>query len=129
MQFRWVAQYRDGTVVNQYDKDGKERSYEHLERDRISAFALYDQESRRSILTLHLEPDQKLIYRRRVEQRVGQADPTEVCYLVGWRRTANGECVQSIAYVFEKSGRIELAGRFREDHPWFYSPSLRAFEE
>jgi len=28
--------------------------------------------------------------------------------------------VQSIAYVFE-DGRIEMAGRFREDHPWFYS--------
>jgi hypothetical protein len=54
--------------------------------------------------------------------------PQEVCYLVGWRRTIGGECVQSIAYVFEETGRIELAGAFNEKHPWFYSPVLRPCE-
>src|SRR3990172_449216 len=103
MEIRWVAQYDDDTVVNQHDKDGTERSYEQLDRDRIKAFGLYDQESRKPILTLHLEPGQKLIYRRRVEMKSDQKEPVEVCYLVGWRRTVNGECIQSIAYVFEKT--------------------------
>jgi hypothetical protein len=129
---RWVAQYSDGTVVNQYGGDGTEISYEKLDRGRIAAFALWDFETKKSILTLHLEPGQKLIYRRRVEMKqVGdqEAAISEVCYLVGWRRTVAGECIQSIAYVFEKSGRIELAGRFDAKHPWFYSPVLRPFEE
>ena len=128
MQVRWVAKYSDGSVVHQY-ADGVERSYDTLpDRDRITAFAVYDQETRKSILTLHLDPGQKLIYRRRVEMKSDRTVPVEVCYLVGWRRTISGECVQSIAYIFETSGRIELAGRFDESHPWFYSPVLRPFE-
>lgn len=52
---------------------------------------------------------------------------TGACHLVGWRRNINGETIQSIAYVFE-NGQIEMAGRFDEKHPWFYSPKLRPFE-
>ena len=132
LEIRWCAKYSDGTVVNQYDAEGKERSYEQLDHASVVAFGLYDQESRRPLLTLHLDPGQRLIYRRRVEMKqTGDraAAVNEVCYLVGWRRTVAGECIQSIAYVFASTGRIEMAGKFDERHAWFYSPTLRPFEE
>jgi hypothetical protein len=130
MKIRWAAQYRDGSVVNQFGPDGKEVSTDNLiNRAEIEAFGLWDFETRKPILTLHLDPGQKLIYRRRCWQRVGEEKPHLVVYLVGWRRTVAGECIQSIAYVFEETGHVELAGRFREDHPIFDSPKLRLFEE
>lgn len=129
LDIRWVAKYADGTTVNQVTPEGTELSYEALDRDRVVAFALWNHAARKPVLTLHLEPGQKLIYRRRVEMRSDQKEPVQVCYLVGWRRTINGECIQSIAYVFGDTGRIELAGKFDEKHPWFYSPTLRPFEE
>lgn len=129
MDIRWAAKYDDGATVNQYEDD-KELSYDNLvDRGRIVSFALWDYTTRKPVFTLHLDPGQKLIYRRRCWQRVGAEKPYQVVYLVGWRRTIAGECVQSIAYVFEDSGRVELAGRFRENHPVFDSPKLRPFEE
>jgi len=129
MQVRWVARYDDGTVIDQFD-NGRERSYDELkDRDRIASFGLWDFETRRTLITLHLDPGQKLIYRRRCWQHPGEEKPFQVVYLVGWRRTISGESIQSIAYVFEDTGRVELAGRFRENHPIFDSPKLRPFEE
>jgi len=129
-EIRWAAKYRDGSVVDQFGPDGKEVSTDALpRREEIESFGLWDFETRRPVLTLHLDPGQKLIYRRRCWQRVGEAKPYQVVHLVGWRRTVAGECIQSIAYVFEDTGRVELAGRFREDHPLFDSPKLRPFEE
>jgi len=128
MHLRWAVKYDDDTVVDQF-KDGKELSYDNLkDRERISSFALWDFETRKPVLTLHLDPGQRLIYRRRCWQHPGDDKPYQVVYLVGWRRTIGGESVQSIAYVFE-DGRVELAGRFRDDHPLFDSPKLRPFEE
>lgn len=129
MQIRWAACYAGGEVINQIQPDGTETSYDKLDHARIAAFSLWDFDSRRPILTLHLEPGQRLIYRRRVEMKTGQEKPVEVCYLAGWRRTVNGECIQSIAYVFESTGRVELGGRFDPKHPWFYAPVLRPWEE
>lgn len=128
MLMGWFAVYKDGSRVAHLDADGKEISYDALpSRDDITDFVLYDIQSKKAVVSLHLEPGQKLIYRRRVAIKPG-GGPQEVCYLVGWRRTIGGECVQSIAYVFEETGRIELAGAFNEKHPWFYSPNLRPCE-
>jgi hypothetical protein len=66
-----------------------------------------------------LEPGQRLIFRRRIEQPSG--GPAIVCYLAGWQQTIHGQNVQSIAYVFEEGSRIEWAGKFREGHAWFYA--------
>lgn len=130
MRIYWAAKYRDGLTINQFGQDGKEVSTDNLlKREELEAFALWDYETRKPVLTLHLDPGQKLIYRRRCWQRMGEDKPYQVVYLVGWRRTIAGECVQSIAYVFEADGRVELAGRFRENHPIFDSPKLRPFEE
>jgi len=127
MEIRWLAIYKNGDRIAQVGPDGKDISYDALpNRDQISDFALYDHSTKKAILTLHLEPGQRLIYRRRVAKSAGGKD--EVCCLAGWRRTVAGECIQSIAYVFESTGRIEMAGAFNEKHPWFYSPVLRDFE-
>ena len=83
-------------------------------------------DSGNTILELHLEPGQRLIYRRRHAQTIGK--PLITVTIVGWQQTIAGQNVQSIAYVFE-DGRIELAGRWKEDHPWFYSPQLLSFEK
>jgi hypothetical protein len=119
--YTWKATYKDGTLVPQFTVDGEERSYiNHLDWDKIESFSLFDGE--KPILTLHLEEGQRLIYRRRVELSPGIGN-TGVCHLLGWQKNVNGENIQSIAYVFE-DGRIELAGRFRKDHPWFYAPTI-----
>ena len=138
---QWVAYYTDNTWLRQYDDYGAEHKYTDIDRRRLASFALYDGgvdpndkmkavppgisvgapyiPATRKVLHLHLEPGQRLIYRRRVEMKVGAPAPV-VVYMVGWQQTIDSENVQSIAYAFE-DGTIELAGRWRDDHPWFYS--------
>jgi len=134
---QWVAYYSDDTHLRQYDDSGVESKYADIDRGRLSSFALYDggkvdgftvngdiipgayATATRKLLHLHLEAGQRLIYRRRVEKVVG--GPETVCYLIGWQQTIKGENVQAICYVFE-DGTIEVAGRYNESHPWFYSP-------
>jgi hypothetical protein len=124
-EFAWKAFYRDGRTINQH-QDGKELSYDNLDRDQIVGFGLFDKQTKQQVFKLHLDSGQKLIYRRRIWKHVGGGG--EVCHLVGWRRNINGESVQAISYVFQSDGRIEMAGRFRESHPVFDSPVLRDFE-
>ncbi len=122
MPYTWRATYKDGTILDA-SKD-HDLSVDRLDRKQIEHFELVNQAGK-SLMTLHLDPGQRLIYRRRVDKVTGA--PDFVCHLLGWQQTVGGQNVQSILYVFE-DGRIEMAGRFREDHPWFYAPELRRFE-
>lgn len=135
---QWVAYYDDGTHLRQYDDAGTESEYADIDRARLVSFALYDgglprdgcteglaetkyATATRKLLHLHLDPNQRLIYRRRVPitQGGGEGHP---CYMIGWQQTIYGQNVQSICYVFEEDGTVEVAGRYNESHPWFYSP-------
>jgi hypothetical protein len=114
---QWVALYSDGSGLCQYNGDGSENKYADIDRARLTNFALFTDDHRK-VVEIHLEPGQRLIYRRRVEHPPGK--PKIVVYMVGWQQTIAGQNVQSIAYVFP-DGRIEIAGQFREDHRWFYA--------
>jgi hypothetical protein len=113
---RWEAHYNDGTVLPQERAEGGENRYADIDRDRLASLVLVRPDGT-AALSLHLDAGQRLIFRRRVEQQAGGAE--QIVYLVGWQQTINGTNVQSIAYL-TATGETHLAGRWREDHPWFY---------
>jgi hypothetical protein len=123
MFYTWRATYKDGTVFDKSKDDAL--SVDRLDRKQLKQFELVNQTGK-SLMTLHLDPGQRLIYRMRGDLDRGTGKDL-VCHLLGWQQTVGGQNVQSILYVFE-DGRIEMAGRFREDHPWFYAPKLRRVE-
>lgn len=112
---QWRANYNDGTSTDQYEGDVK-RKYEDIDRTRLTSFSLFKDNYSAKILTFHLEKDQKLIFRKRVIQTVGET-PIDV-YLVGWQQNVNGQNIQSIAYVFP-NGQIEIMGAWKGDHILF----------
>lgn len=136
MPYGWFAKYKDGTTITQI-QDGKEVSSDLIDRDKVESFVLFDKSSKRIIIVQHIDPGQKLIYRRRVEKPTDKKKPIRVCHLVGWRKAVKvadlEEISQSIAYCFE-DGKIHLASSFRENgdsdkiESWFYAPVLRDFE-
>jgi len=121
----WVATYKDGSTLNSQ----KGCKYQDIDRSLLSHFSLVG--DRNTIYTLWLDPGQRLIYRRRV---FTTGDTEQVWHLMGWQQTitvaARGpsggpvilaqENVQSIAYISDDGLRVNLAGKFREDHPLFY---------
>ncbi len=122
MSYAWRATYKDGSVFDA-SKD-HDLSVDRLDRKQLGQFELVNGTGR-SLMTLHLDPGQRLIYRRRVT--MAQGGKPSICHLLGWQQTFGGQNVQSILYVFE-DGRIEMAGKFKEGHPWFYAPELRRVE-
>ena len=87
-----------------------------------------------ALFTLHLEPGQNLIYRHRTITSPGvtpeqQKEPD--IFIVGWTQLIGGKSIQSITYICDWPGRgfqLHQAGKWRDDHPWFYKPNLRKFE-
>lgn len=115
--YTWIAIYKDMTTLLGRDpQSGKHISAEIINRPALRAFALVNAEGR-TVLTQYLEPNMRLIYRRRTAMT--QGGTREICHLLGWQQNINGRNVQHISYVFEDDGRIEMAGRFREDNHWF----------
>jgi len=94
--------------------DGSTLKYENIDRSRVSAFCL--EKDGQVILKLYLEEGQRLIWRKREYQPVG--GDIKTIHLLGWQKKVGGENLQAICYVFE-DGHIEMAGRFRENHPVF----------
>ncbi len=114
---KWIARYNDGEILEQYKPDGNENRYADIDRSKLVSFVLLDDEDNH-VFELHLDPGQRLIYRRRVRQACGE--PPFVVYMVGWQMTVAGKNVQSIVYISEDK-EIHMAGAWKEDHPWFYS--------
>lgn len=110
-----IAIYNDGTEQRLGKQaDGSIFRYEDISRGELSAFAL--EKDGEIIFKLHLEEGQRLIWRKREYRQVG--GDTKVIHLLGWQKKVGGENLQAICYLFE-DGHIEMAGRFRENHPVF----------
>lgn len=123
---QWKAYYNDGTSLPQFNAAGFENKYADIDRSKLEAFALFKDDAivpqfdngSGLVFALYLEPGQRLIFRRRVEQPAGGEQT--IVYMAGWQQTIEGRNVQSIAYIFP-SGIVHMAGPWRENHPWFYS--------
>jgi len=106
----WKAVYKDGSMLPQLRKDGKENKYEDIDRDNLEFFELLKGE--KLIFKLHLEPGRRLIVRRRTIGNFFDPSVNDVVWLVGWQWNANGRNVQDLAWIFE-DGHVELTGRFK----------------
>ncbi len=111
---QWKAVYTDGTYLDQIEPSGNKNAYKDIQRDKLKYFELWDKDRR--IISLRFSKGQRLIWRRRTILRTGQEK--QVIHLIGKQETVNGKNYQGIIAVFE-DGRVEVAGKFEEDHPFF----------
>ena len=121
----WKANYTNGTSLCQFEEDGTENKYPDIDRYKLASFEIRKAAAGelldRLFFKMYLEPGRRLIYRRRVREkmRFGKTKPelvkgsTETIYLVGWQATIGGRSVQDIVYVFE-DGHVELAGKWMD---------------
>lgn len=123
-RYYWRAKYEDGTSLSQADPSGIRNGYADIDRDRLSAFEIWEGTIR--ILYIRFRRGQRLIWRRRVEMTQGGA--TEVCHLIGKQETIGGKNYQGIIGLFESDGRVEATGKFEENHPWFFPVNIHPQE-
>lgn len=123
-KYHWKARYSDGTFLSQINPSGTRNSYQDINRDKLVAFEMWRDTTR--VLLIRFAPGQRLIWRRRVE--MSPAGVAEVCHLIGKQETVNGKNYQGIVGLFESDGRIEVADRFEEGHPWFFPVTIHKEE-
>jgi len=100
----WKAHYHDGEILSQFSPDGSENGYHDIDRNRLSHFALYENE--KAVFSVRLHDGQRLIYRRRSIMQ-GSGNLVGVVYLVGWQMTYKGKNIKAINYVYG-DGAVEL---------------------
>lgn len=115
-KYHWIARYEDGTSLDQIDPSGKLNAYQDINRSKLVAFEMWAGSTR--LFFLRFKKGQRLIWRRRVE--MSPAGIVEVCHVIGKQETIAGKNFQGIVGLFESDGRIEIAGRLEEGHPWFF---------
>lgn len=126
MQYQWLAVYGDNKGLAQYPKAGEENKYANIDREKLEKFVVLTKEEKpRVALVVHLNKDSRLIYRQRVEKRIGGGE-TRV-WLVGSQTTKDGKNSQYVSAIFE-DGHIELLDGWVENSAWFYSPEAHENE-
>ena len=126
--FTFTVNYKNGDKVQLSDH----MSWDDVNHEDVAGMTV--RINRSELFTLHLEPGQRLIYRRRGVDTIGvkaEKNIHPVIYLIGWRQKINGVDAQSITYICDWEGRgfqIHQAGKFRENHPWFYAPAIHKHE-
>lgn len=137
-------------------KDGEQKRYEphvytiaEIDIPNLDKIILQEEEEDIPTLIIHFDdPRKRPIYVRRIEMPTGARPYKVVCHIIGWQMNIGGENIQSIQYVFETVGRLEVeidpdddtkritvnrdyhwiesAGKFdRERNSWFASPGER----
>jgi hypothetical protein len=130
INFSFIANYSDGKPSESFGGDAA-LSYDNLNRENISHIEVLANDI--LLYTLHLEEGQQLIYRRRGLASTVALDkhPEPIIFLLGWKQKIGDTVVQSINYICYWVGRgynMHQAGKFDNNHPWFYTPQLRIFE-
>lgn len=115
-RFKWKAVYNDGSHLMQVDYEGNKHSYHDIDKSKLESFEMWEGGVR--VISIRFKPGQRLIWRRRVLMQSGGIQ--EVCHIIGKQETINGNNYQGIIGLFESDGRVEVAGKFEQGHPWFY---------
>ena len=123
-KINWTAIYKNGTRIRHI----KGIKYDTLDRSNLEAFEVSWMNV--PVVTVHLQENQQLIWRKRTEQAPGGVK--KIVYLCGWREMINGKDVQTITYIFDRNTfppEVHVSGKFdRERNSFFYPPEWREFE-
>jgi hypothetical protein len=112
----WVAVYKDGSMITEYDEEGNNISSEEIDREKIREFKLVDSKGR-TVISQEIVPGQCFFYRRRTALQTGR-DVVEVMHIFGWRfpytssiaedGKVTKEYIEHLCVLFESDMHVEL---------------------
>jgi hypothetical protein len=130
----WVATYKDGTDLAEYDRDGNNVSSTKIDRKKIREFKLIDHKAR-TVISLDIHPGQCFFYRRRTALITGR-DVVEVMHMFGWRLIKDGDViVENLITLYESDMHVEAgifdinsdpSNNLRGKRAWKYPPKWHA---
>ena len=134
---KWRAVYKDGTMLNEVDPDGKEHLFKEIKYGELEVFELINQQNI-PICQVRLGAEKRLIFARRNRKTSGRrmimqgnvkipvpVNSHQIVIILGWQKTINGINTKAIFYLMP-DGRIEMDDQWREDslHDVVNTPGL-----
>lgn len=87
LDYHWVVRHKDGSILRQFNEDGSENSFKDIDQKNLNEFHLIPsmQGTLKGLksFVLHLDPSQKLIYRRR--NYIRSDGERWLVYVLGWQ--------------------------------------------
>lgn len=108
----WLAEYKDGIIISQFDKYGNKISTDDLPRENLRIFKILTNKGK-VLFVQELKIGYQFIYRKRTVLRTGK-NTVETIHIVGWQKQTADEEVRHISFVYESDFSIEL-GDFRKE--------------
>lgn len=129
----WIATYKDGKVIAEYDEKGNSVTSEKIDKEKLRNFCLVDQRGR-TVVSQAIQPGQCFFYRRRTALRTGE-DVIEVIHIFGWRIKTKDDWITHAVFLFESDMHVEIGGfntfdpDLSEAKQWKYPPKWRDIDE
>lgn len=116
MEFTWRATYLDGSVA-------ETGSYDKIDRENLKWFeVLCDGNSR---LKIHIQPHEKLFFRKRNDISPGNNGESRVIVGTRWAKCNK---ISNMIAICHSNGQVELSSEWMEGQGLFYPPKYRDFE-
>lgn len=122
----WRAVYKDGSILNERDPDGKEHIFKEINLSNLEYFQLVNPQNV-VICRVRLGEGKRLIWARRNQittgRRMIQQGNVKVpipikshqrVIIIGWQKTINGVNTKAIFYLMP-DGRIEMDDEWRDN--------------
>jgi len=106
MALTWFSVSKDNEIKHY---DSKTYNIAHIDYKTLDKLILHLEGNEMPLLVTHFDDSRKRpIYVKRIEMPNHHHSFKVVCHILGWQMNVNGENVQSINYVFETVGRVEV---------------------
>lgn len=106
MVLTWFAVYKDGQT---HHYNPELYNIANIDKEKLDKLVLHLEGQTIPFMITHFDdPRKRPIYVRRVELPDANHNFRIVCHIMGWQMKVNGENIQSINYVFETDGRVEV---------------------
>lgn len=137
----WIATYKDGSMVCEYDKQGNNISADSIDRKKIKEFKLIDAKGR-TVISQDIYAGQCFYYRRRTALQTGR-DVIEIMHMFGWRYLVSNKdeeprYLEHMCVLYESDMHVEM-GSFDPNNidpstniggrkAWKYPPEWREID-
>ena len=116
-EYYWIAHYRNGDVLAQYDLNGT-HSTEEVDRTSIVAFTLA--RGGQPVVTLVLAAGQRFLYRRRTAQRTDGTK--DVAHIIAQQKECDGQPTWFLFVVRETGGEPLRSKGWKPHDAWLSEP-------
>ena len=110
LEFFWIAEYKGGDGLAQFDERGNERYFKDIDFDNLRRFHFVNVNTSKKV-SVEINDDSRVIafrrHKRPLSLRTYDLGADDIMYAIGFQKTVSGKNVKAIMYI-SSDGEIIL---------------------